>query len=461
VIAPFVQNARRLLASGDYAEALEMSANLSTLLDGSTATLSELEMAGARRWVLLLEGEALLGLGAWEEAIGPLVRAADAARRLDEKDLGSVLIALGRACHHTGRYEQAQAVLDEVLSHSSPAPLERAAALRLLGDMALRRGELELAEEHWNAALETAQRAGSSDAVGRAYRGLANCTALRGHYPESLDQLLEALQQLRRSEGGGDVPVLGAVLSRIVELENVLGRYGAAMVHGAELTDLTKDGRLPAQHAEALALVAETLAAVGLEAEARRSAGEAARTARDLGLRGTDASLRAARVLCDIGRAADALAVLDTVTEPPPSIVDDPTAQILAVRARALARTDATLSRELANAALSRPAPLLAIRAARIRLDAALALHDSGADAGARNAAKRGLKVLQGSGNKGLKLELLVAMYLAAPNHRVVEAAARTAMRVLEELPEHAVASFKQRRVIGEALNRWAREAQV
>lgn len=460
VVAPFVQSAQKLMASGDYAEALKMASNLSNLVEGSAATLSELELAGARRWVLLLEGEALLGLGAWEEAIAPLVRSADAARRLEGttptgEHLAPVLVALGRACHHTGRTEQAQAVLEEMTSYPNPAPLERTAALRLLGDLALRRGEVERAEESFNQALEVARRAGSSEAVGRAVRGLANCTAIRGHTPEALDQLLDALQQLRPL---GDSPVVAGVLARIVELENVLGRYGGALVHGEQLVQISTHTGLPVLQAESLALVAETLAAVGLDEDAGEAADRAAELGRDLGPRGMDANLRAARVMCDIGRPADALVVLDAITEPPPSIVDDPMAQILAVRARAVSRSDPTLSRELANTALGRPAPLLAIRAARIRLDAALALHEAGSDAAARTAAKRGLKTLQGSGNKGLKLELLVAMYLSAPNHRVVEAAARTAMRVLEELPEHAVAAFRQRKVIGEALTRWSKE---
>ena len=133
--------------------------------------------------------------------------------------------------------------------------------------------------------MEIAQRAGSSDAVGRAYRGLANCTAIRGHYPESLNRLSRRCSScVRTAKAGGDVPVVAGVLARIVELENVLGRYGGALTHGAQLRQLTtappgadRASRVPAQHAEGFASIAETLAAVGLDEEA----GDAARQAAD------------------------------------------------------------------------------------------------------------------------------------------------------------------------------------
>ena len=155
--------------------------------------------------------------------------------------------------------------------------------------------------------------------------------------------------------------------------------------------------------------------------------------------------------MCDIGRASEALAVLDTMTEPPPSQIDDPMARILAVRRLGRCRGP---TRRCPGSSRTRRCPvrLPCWRSGRADPPRRRARPPRGR-VGRRGAerAKRGLKTLQGPGNKGLKLELLVAMYLAAPNHRVVEAAARTAMRVLEELPDHAVASFKQRRVIGEA----------
>jgi hypothetical protein len=201
------------------------------------------------------------------------------------------------------------------------------------------------------------------------------------------------------------------------------------------------------------------LASLGLNEEVLQAAGEVASLVRELGPRGVDPGIRAARALCEIGRPAEALGILDDLPKPGPSPVDDPQAQLDAVRARALARTDAATARDLANDVLGRAAPALAIRTARIRLDAALALHEAGADGAARSAVKRGLKAVQGSGNKGLKLELLIAMYIASPDHRVVEAAARAAARVMEDLPPNVAQSFRQRRIIAEALARYQEPA--
>jgi thioredoxin reductase (NADPH) len=454
VIQPFVDAAQQLISNGKYEEALHMCAELGGLVDRSASALAPTAAREAKRGVDLLEGEARLGLGQWSHAIPPLEAALEAARELSPPEvIGRTLLGLARASHHTHEYERAQHLLDEALGIWTTAPpLERSAALRLLGDLALRRGDVEAAETRMQDALESAQRAGSADAEGRAYRGLANCMAIRGNYPEAIEQLGEALDRIGQ---GGEPAVIAAMLIRLIELENVLGRYGIALEHGERLVEVTRTGHLAAYAAEGLALVGETLVAIGQREDALEAANQAAALVKKLGPRGVDAGPRVGRVLCDLGKHKEALAVLDAIGAATESIVDDPVAQLLSVRARALARTDPALSKELANSALGRPAPLLAMRGARILLDAALAMHEAGSHSGARTAVKRGLKVLQGSGNKGLKLELLVVMYLASPDHRVAEAAARTAQRVMEDLPPHAVATFRGRPVISEALTRW------
>ncbi|MEQ1503678.1 MAG: tetratricopeptide repeat protein, partial [Myxococcota bacterium] len=445
-VRPLVDAGRSKVAAGAFDEALRIARELASLADQDPT-------GEARQWSRLIEGEALIGLGDWEEALAPLETAVDDAKRLGATEpIGRALIAFGRACHHTGRYDRARTAFGEALTTWEAPPLERSTILRFQGDIALRRGEIEVAELNWSDALDAARRSGSHDAEARALRGMANCTAIRGHYPEALEQLVEAYQMLGRD---ADPHVVAGILIRIVELDNVIGRYGPALARVEALLDVAQRGGLRVAWAEAMALEAEALAAVGQSSEAAEAAAQAISVARHLGVRGLDAGLRAARVCCDVGRPAEALAALDEMPDAPPSLIDETGTQLLAVRARAVARTDPALARELANDALNRPSPLLAIRAARIRLDAALALHDTGADSQARAAVKRGLKSLQGSGNKGLKLELLIAMYQAAPDARVVEAAARTALRVMEDLPEHAVETFRRRAIIGDALARW------
>ncbi|MEQ1569254.1 MAG: tetratricopeptide repeat protein, partial [Myxococcota bacterium] len=438
---PPVAAARQALEEGSLDDAVRLSRELAA---GTPAEA---------RWGQLVEGQAHLERGDWAAAIPPLRAAAEAARADGEGEtLGRALSSLGRALHHAGQFDDCRAALVEATRVWSPPPLDAAAILRLLGDLALRMGDVETAEERWTEAAQIARDHGSADAEARACRGLASCTTVRGHYAEALDQLNEALQLLDET---ADPRVVTALLARRLELESVLGRYARALETGERLLEITVDD--PAGRAEALGLLAEVLSALGLADETIQAAGEVASLIEAIGPR-PDPGIRAARALCEVGRPAEALSILDHLSSTDRSPMDDLRSQIDAVRARAMARSDSAAARDLANDVLTRPSPLLAIRAARIRLDAALALHEAGADSAARNAVKRGLKLVQGSGNKGLKLELLIAMYLASPDHRVVEAAARTAMRVLEDLPPHAAQTFRARPMIAAALARY-REA--
>jgi tetratricopeptide (TPR) repeat protein len=253
---------------------------------------------------------------------------------------------------------------------------------------------------------------------------------------------------------------VAGVLLRLAELEAVLGRYGRALQLAERLLELAGPAGASTPlwamvaRADTLGLVAECLAAVGQAEDAVHMAGEVG-AALGGGVPSVDGGIRAARAMCEVGRSAEALTLIDQLPALPGSLLEDYAGQSEALRARALAPMDPSAARDLANEVLARGSPVLTIRSARIKLDAALALHESGADSAARNAVKRGLKALQGSGNKGLKLELLVAMYLASPDLRVVEAVARTAEKIIEDLPPILAASFRHRKVVGAALERF------
>ncbi len=210
------------------------------------------------------------------------------------------------------------------------------AAPRLLGDLALRRGDVEAAETRFGDALEAAGRALRPDAEARAFRGLANCMAIRGHYPEAIEQLGEALARIGE---GGEPVAIAAMLIRIIELENVLGRYGQALEHGERLVEVTRANHLAPYAAEGLGLVGDAHRHLGQRDDAAEAASQAAALIRKIGPRGIEAGPRVGRVLCDLGKTREALAVLDALGPAPESPVDDPVAQLLAVRARALAKT--------------------------------------------------------------------------------------------------------------------------
>ncbi len=449
VVAPLVEAATKHLAEGRFAEARAASAELRAAVERGEG-LPAPEVARGRRWASLVEGEALIGLGEWEAAVEPLQAAVEAARDEGSPEaLGRCLWALGRALHRAERFDEAEAAVDASLQVGPRSPTEHAAALRLLGDLRLRRGEVAEAAARFE---EARTRATLPDDQARAMRGLAHVEAIRGELPAAL----ELLEKARALLGPSVEPaVLASVHARALELENVLGAWGPAMARAQVLLGLAAQKRLVEHRAEAMSLLAETLTALGLRDEGLDAAEQVGALAKHLGQRGAEARIRAARAAAELGRpdlGSRLLAELGWLTE---SVVDDPVGALLAVRARCEAGTDASLARDLANRALARPEPLLAFRGARIRLDASLALVESGAHAAGRAAVKQGLKVVQGAGQRGLKLELLVAMYRADPDHRVAEAVAKAALKILEDLPETWAPSFRSRPVVGSALERW------
>jgi ATP/maltotriose-dependent transcriptional regulator MalT len=132
--------------------------------------------------------------------------------------------------------------------------------------------------------------------------------------------------------------------------------------------------------------------------------------------------------------------------------VDDPAAQLAALRARLLANQSPETARDLATWVMVRPPPMLAIRGARIALDTCAALAALGDTDGARTVIKRALKTLQGAGTDGLVLELLLSWNAAAPDARVQQAAGQIASRLASNLPPAMSSTFRSRAAIRSAL---------
>ncbi|HHO51315.1 MAG TPA: 4Fe-4S dicluster domain-containing protein [Deltaproteobacteria bacterium] len=448
------EKGREHLSSGDFPSVLNVTERMSHVLERYRGAMKPPDLARAQRQLAQLQGEAQLGLGAWDVAASSLEVAVSAARTEGSSEsLGRCLMLLGRAHHRMERFDSARALLEETLSTYEPEPAERAALLRLLADLSLRKGEIDAAEERYKDALRLVQGAGLRADEARAHRGLANCLAIRGNLQGSLDLLAQADEQLVPD---GDLRVRAAVLSRALELDNAMGRYGSALYRAEILLELVTQNELAAHRPEAVAMLAETMVLVGFSDDARDAALQASSLAGSLGRRGVDAQLRAARVLCDLGRFTDAEQALAGLADPKPAVIDDPMGQLGAIRARIAAASDPRRGKEIATLALSRPPPLLAIRSARIRLDAALALIAADQNNAARSAVKRGLKIIQGTNAKGLKLELLTTFHRAVPDHRVAEAAAKTAIKLMEHMPDHAKEAFSQRDSVKEVLRRWS-----
>ena len=105
-------------------------------------------------------------------------------------------------------------------------------------------------------------------------------------------------------------------------------------------------------------------------------------------------------------------------------------------------------ARDLAAWAQQRPPPRLALHGARVALDCAAAFTAIDQVEAARSSIKRGLRQLSGPGADALRAELLVALHLARPDPRVLEALQQVLPRIVANLSPQAVRTFTARPVI-------------
>ncbi|MEQ1572392.1 MAG: hypothetical protein ABMA64_42620, partial [Myxococcota bacterium] len=434
-----VRAAELRLAAGAFDEVVSIATQFAARVERIHADPGALD--GVRFTMGLVEGEALLGRGNPGSAVGPLTEALGLVNAVSPDSAGRVRWALVRACMGDGDLERAADLVCDVLVDYRRGDPEFDEALLVGGRLAYDLGDLELAEARFTVASDDL-RGRSAEGEARARHGQALVLAARSQLRPALRLLSDALALL----GGESAPeVVAPILSDAIKLECALGRYSVAIGHAEVLLDWTVDR--PVDRALASALLGEARAAVGSNPSALKAATAAAEACGKLGKGlATDAKLRTARLLCDLGRIKSARALLDAMGPLPESVMTDPAGQQLALRARVGATQDAESARQLASTAIARRGPLVPLAAVALRLDAARALLDSGNPLPARAAAKRGLKAVPGADPKGVRLALLVLLHETGPDDtQVVEAMSRTAQRVAGELTKADAASFRAR----------------
>jgi tetratricopeptide (TPR) repeat protein len=450
----YVQAARRAAREGRFGEVLEICRQGQRLRAAAERSLDPEERARMARWLHLLNGEALLARRAWAEAVAPLQAAvAESRREDDDQAVARCLSALGRAHYRCSDYAAAEPLLRDALQYSTEPTNERSAALRALADIELRNGRMADAKQLWQQALDEAIDAGNRSAEARARRGLAHYQAISGRLDSSASLLAEADDLLASLD---EPRVRAGVLARLIELEAAAGRMGAAVWRAEALVELARQRDMAERLPEAYGLLAHILVFLGDDDDAHDAAQQAIIFANAHGGTAWASRLHAVRVLARLGQVDAAARALPATEDLPTDAIDDPAAQLAAVRARLCAPTDPLRARDLAAWALARTPPRLALRGARIALDAAIALTRAQQTDAARSAVKRGLKQLKGPGADALRLELLVAMHEAQPDHRVLDALAQIAPRIEAQLPPNAVAGFRARPVVRDALRRTA-----
>jgi tetratricopeptide (TPR) repeat protein/tRNA A-37 threonylcarbamoyl transferase component Bud32 len=385
-------------------------------------------------------GGALLAIGQWSQAERSLQQAVASARQLGDRQALTVNLAeLGRARYHLGHRAEARTLLEEAMAGGAPDDLHLARAACTLADIHLRLGELDRARTYLDDALATAMRQGARDAEARARRGLAHVHGLRGDLVMAAAELEQA-EELLLPNGSAWVRV--GVLIRSVELDLAAGRLGAAGLHGEQLTDLASAEESAPQLPLALALTATVHQQLGRI----REAGDLARRAITVGEHQTRLSwqgrLVACRVLLAEGDPIEAALERVEVTEV--SGLHNPKGQLLALRARAIARRSPDRARELIASALDRPRAAWVLSHWYLVRDVAHALGDLGDNEAALHLIANTLPLIDARRADGVLLDAALLRHrLGAP-----EAARELSMlagRVATSVSARHRATFRRR----------------
>ncbi len=440
----YVQAARRAARDGRTSDVLDILDEARGLEAHAARSLDPDERARLARWIHQLEGEAWLARRRWSAAIEPLERALKLARADDDDQaLARCLAGLGRAHYRLGAFADAEPLLREAVHHTPESTQERASAVRALADIELRHGRVEAADELLTSALDTAVDHMWRDAEARARRGLAHVRSVQGRYPDAMQLLTQADDQFAQD---GDPYVRAAVMCILGELESVTGHLGSALWRSEALVEHARRHGMSERLPDAYALLADVLHTVG-DPEAIDAARQSLVFADAAGRNCWQARLQVARVLHDTG-ALDAEGALPTDEAIPDDSVADPPAQLAALRARIRASHDPTGAGDLVAWALSRPPPGIRLYGARIALDASVALRIAQQEDAARDAAKRGLALLKGSGAETLRMELMVSLFQAREDARVIDALGKLLPRIVRGLPPNASDTFRDRAVV-------------
>ena len=410
-------------------------------------TLPREELLPNTRWLFMLKGEALLAKGVWEEATEPLQRAVHVARELNDTEAASrCLASLGRAHYRLGRFDHASPLLEEALALASTKSRDRSPATRALADILVRRGEFDRAERLWKEALHQASQGQQRDSEARARRGLAHVKAFQGQLGEAAE-LLDQADDLLNPDG--NPRVRAGVMARSIELDLASARYGSALYRCDTLVELAHIREMDERLAEAYALTAKANLRAGQRVQAESNVNKSLnfiQAQRDPSL--WMARLTSSRVYCDLQMWDEADKALPKPEELRNNALDDPSAQLAALRARRIAHTDPKTASDLCSWCLLRPVPSLIIRHIHICTDVCLALGTAGDIEGARKAAKRGLKALTGTDCDGLRLDLLIAFHTVAPDPRILATIGQVTKRIALSLPPNIARTMLQRPII-------------
>ncbi|NKI34680.1 serine/threonine protein kinase [Wenzhouxiangella sp. XN79A] len=185
--------------------------------------------------VTQIRGQALRGLGRWDEAIATLREAHDQARRLPGPSRIRATTAnnLATTLVYAGRGADALPYLERALDNWRGLDrADAAAALTVMGNLASlrhQRGDLADAEALYRETIRRrVARYGDSGALGAMHLNLGSLLATTNRIAEARDHLDEGVALIQRFEGIDSVSYTRALLAR-ARVERAAGRYGVAL----------------------------------------------------------------------------------------------------------------------------------------------------------------------------------------------------------------------------------------
>jgi len=183
------------MSAGEYSTALEY---YQQVLDLFTKRVEgNLEASVLRRMAACFRNT-----GDFDRSLDLLRRAESLVRR-DPLELAKVLNERAWALLRKGAYEKSAKECAKVLRLLSDSSREResAVAYNCLGSIALRRGEVDKAEEFYEGALAMYKRLGDADGVGRCYNNLGLVAKDQGDW-DAAARFQELALEMARSAGG-------------------------------------------------------------------------------------------------------------------------------------------------------------------------------------------------------------------------------------------------------------------
>lgn len=442
----FVQAAHEALTVGDTRSAELYLQQALSCRTAAEAQGEEAENALVAARLLSLHGTLLYRRGDLLSAEASFRDAASAARKASERTmLARALSGQGRALEMRGEIVEARGLMEEAVERMDAGDPAWADTAETLARLRLLLGDVPASLDLWTAAAQHASQVARREAEGRALEGQAWAELCAGQDGAALATLEQAEAVLRASR---DREALWRVLLLQVRLAAACGRLREALDRAREAEQVARIAENEVGAAAARGHAAAAMQDLGQATAARTQAREALAMARgamhaleasDLGevrsnqpgaATGWGAFLAIGRVLLDHGLRDDVLTSFPSPLVEDRRQVEDLAAHLGVLRSRAMVGRSPDDAVRLVGWALGRPPSAFRASAARLEVDAAMALTEAGQPEQARRALARAVLRLRDSPYTGLRLEAGLLRVRLEPG----DASRRGALRALDDL---------------------------